>query len=79
MELQFMVNSRYQANNRSGLRRIGIIEYALAASLILGFGFVSLRIMNMPVTISHPVAAGTDVAKADVPPISAEAPVEKTP
>jgi hypothetical protein len=65
--------------NRVGLRRLGIIECALALSVIIGFGFVSLRIMSMPVAANQTADAGAIVMKADAPPPAADAPVDKTP
>jgi hypothetical protein len=64
---------RYHRNGRRGL---SVIELALAASVIVGLLFVTMRVMNMP-----GATARTDsvAVTAQEPTTAAEAPATRTP
>jgi hypothetical protein len=75
-----MVTSSYPIRDkRTGRARLGIIELGLGLSVIVGLGFVSLRIMNMPATSSQATAAGTGMAKVEPVTATTDAPDIKTP
>ncbi|MSP02390.1 MAG: hypothetical protein EXR07_15260 [Acetobacteraceae bacterium] len=55
---------------RAGRRGLSLAEISLALSVILGFLFVSVRIMNMgmPESWTHVAGNGNPVVKADIAP-----------
>ena len=75
-----MVTSSYPIRDkRTGRARLGIIELGLALSVIVGLGFVSLRIMNMPATSSQATVAGSELAKVESVTTTTDTPEVKTP
>jgi hypothetical protein len=65
----------------SGPRQLGLIECALALSVIVGFGFVTLRVMSMggPATFNQAATDPAALVKAEVTPPAVEEPATKTP
>ena len=75
-----MVTSPYSIRDkRTGRARLGIIELGLALSVIVGLGFVSFRIMEMPTTPSQTAVAETGMVKVEAVTAAADAPEVKTP
>lgn len=74
-----MVTSRHITKNVGGSRRPGVIECGLALSVIVGLGFVSLRIMSMglPATLGQSTVA-TAVPIDDTPSTATRVLAEQT-
>lgn len=77
-----MATTRYAGNRfRTGRGGLHLIECILALSVIVGFAFVTIRIMNMglPDSSAQVAVQGTDIVKTDAPPVAAAAADTETP
>jgi hypothetical protein len=75
-----MTTPRYSNQHLLSGRRLAFPELALAISVIVGLGFVALRVKTMvPDSWAAPAAATTVEAKTEAPPTAPAEAVAKTP
>jgi hypothetical protein len=75
-----MATPRYSNDHLLSGRRVPFPELALAIAVIVGLGFVALRVKTMvPDSWAGSVAATTVEAKTETPPTVAEGAAPKTP
>jgi hypothetical protein len=74
-----MATTRYPNRHlAAGGRRLSLVELVLAVSVIVGLGFVTLRVKTMA-GWTQPAEATTVGAKSEVPPVAADGTSPKTP